>query len=55
MTQNDSSLAREREEHEIYMTADPTELPENAFRELAAVERSRPVMHPARESADVTP
>ncbi len=55
MTQNDSSLAREREEHEIYMTADPTELPENAFRELAADESYRPVMHPAREYAEVTP
>ncbi|MCI9608081.1 MAG: oligopeptide transporter, OPT family [Muribaculaceae bacterium] len=37
------------------MTADPTELPETAFRELAADETYRPVMHPARDYAEVTP
>lgn len=30
-------------------------LPENAFRELAADEEYRPIMHPARETREVTP
>ncbi|MCM1292894.1 MAG: oligopeptide transporter, OPT family [Bacteroides sp.] len=34
--------------------ADPVQLPENAFRELAADEDYRPVMHPAREYPEVT-
>ncbi|MDE6206406.1 MAG: oligopeptide transporter, OPT family [Muribaculaceae bacterium] len=34
---------------------DPIDLPENAFRELADDEEYRPVMHPAREYAEVTP
>ncbi|MDE6454030.1 MAG: oligopeptide transporter, OPT family [Muribaculaceae bacterium] len=34
---------------------DPVELPENAFRELAADEDYRPLMHPARDYAEVTP
>ena len=34
---------------------DPTELPDNAFRELAADEEYRPLMHPARDYAEVTP
>jgi len=34
---------------------DPTELPDNAFRELAAGEEYRPLMHPARDYAEVTP
>ena len=34
---------------------DPTELPENAFRQLAADEEYRPLMHPARDYAEVTP
>ena len=34
---------------------DPTNLPDNAFRELAADETYRPVMHPARDYAEVTP
>lgn len=42
-------------DQEIYSTADPAELPENAFRELAADEHYRPVMHPARDYAEVTP
>ena len=40
---------------EIYRDADPVELPENAFRELAADEHYRPLMHPARDYAEVTP
>ena len=34
---------------------DPIDLPENAFRELGADEEYRPMMHPAREYAEVTP
>ena len=34
---------------------DPVDLPENAFRELAADEEYRPLMHPARDYAEVTP
>lgn len=34
---------------------DPTELPENAFRELAAGEEYRPVMHPAHDYPEATP
>ena len=34
---------------------DPVEMPDNAFRELAADETYRPVMHPARDCAEVTP
>ncbi len=39
----------------VWQDADPAELPENAFRELAADEQFRPMMHPAREYAEVTP
>ncbi len=38
-----------------YADADPVELPENAFRELAADEHYRPIMHPTREYPEVTP
>lgn len=34
---------------------DPVDLPENAFKQLAADEEYRPVMHPARDYAEVTP
>lgn len=34
---------------------DPIDLPENAFTELGADEEYRPVMHPARDYAEVTP
>ncbi len=34
---------------------DPVEMPDNAFHELAADETYRPVMHPARDYAEVTP
>ncbi|MDE5687798.1 MAG: oligopeptide transporter, OPT family [Paramuribaculum sp.] len=37
------------------MNADPVELQDNAFRELAADEHYRPIMHPARDYAEVTP
>ena len=38
----------------IYAEGDPIELPENAFRELAADEHYRPIMHPARQYKEVT-
>ena len=34
---------------------DPIEIPDNAFRQLAEDETYRPVMHPARDYAEVTP
>lgn len=40
---------------DIYSTADPVELPENAFRELGADEQYRPLMHPAHDYKEVTP
>lgn len=40
---------------EMSAEADPVELPENAFRELAADEKYRPLMHPARNYPEVTP
>lgn len=50
---NDSKIPLDSKE--IYCDADPTELPENAFRELASDESYRPVMHPERDYAEVTP
>lgn len=50
---NDSKIPLDSKE--IYCDADPTELPENAFRELAPDESYRPVMHPERDYAEVTP
>lgn len=42
-------------QEEIYQNADPVELPENAFRELGEDEVYRPIMHPVRNYAEVTP
>ena len=42
-------------QEKIYSDADPVSMPENAFRELAADEHYRPVMHPARDYAEATP
>lgn len=39
----------------IDQTADPVQLPENAFRQLGADETYRPMMHPARQYPEVTP
>lgn len=39
----------------VYADADPAELPESAFRELAADETYRPLMHPARDYQEATP
>lgn len=50
---NDSKIPLDSKE--IYCDADPIELPENAFRELAPDESYRPVMHPERDYAEVTP
>ena len=44
-----------KQEDLLYQDADPVELPENAFRELAADETYRPVMHPARDYPETTP
>ena len=44
-----------QEEDIIYESADPVQLPENAYRELGEDEAYRPVMHPAREYREVTP
>jgi len=41
-------------EQEVYLDADPSEMPENAFRELGADETYRPVMHPAHDYPEVT-
>lgn len=40
---------------EVYEDADPIELLDNAFRELAADEHYRPVMHPAHDYPEATP
>ncbi len=53
MSENNQSVAQENDA--IYMDADPVQLPDNAFRELAADEHYRPVMHPAHDYAEVTP
>ena len=39
----------------IDQTADPVQLPENAFRQLGSDETYRPMMHPARQYPEVTP
>ncbi len=44
----------EKQNLEISPEADPVELPENAFRELAADETYRPLMNPARDYPEVT-
>lgn len=53
---NNIPPAEEAEIRDIEMSpeADPIELPENAFRELAADEQYRPLMHPARNYPEVT-
>lgn len=48
-------VSNKQMEEAIYRDADPVELPENAFRELAQDEEYRPVMHPAHDYAEVTP
>lgn len=41
-------------EQDVYLDADPSEMPENAFRELGADESYRPVMNPAHDYPEVT-
>lgn len=41
-------------EQNVYLDADPSEMPENAFRELGADESYRPVMNPAHDYPEVT-
>lgn len=48
-------INQEQVDREVYQDADPIQLPENAFRELAADETYRPLMHPARDYQEVTP
>lgn len=48
-------MQRNQKEVELVDSQDPTELPENAFRELADGEEYRPVMHPTRSYKEVTP
>lgn len=48
-------MSNKQMDEAIYRDADPVELPENAFRELGQDEEYRPVMHPARDYAEVTP
>lgn len=48
-------MADNREAKEVYMDADPLELPENAFRELGEDEVYRLIMHPAHDYPEVTP
>ena len=48
-------LQKESLPEEVYEDADPIELPDNAFRELAADEHYRPVMHPAHDYPEATP
>ncbi len=48
-------MTDEKLDREIYEDADPVSLPENAFRELAADEHYRPLMHPARNYPEATP
>ena len=48
-------MSDKQNKQEVYLDADPVELPENAFRELAADEQYRPLMHPARDYKEATP
>lgn len=50
--ENNNNINRQPED--TYLDADPTVLPENAFRELGEDEDYRPVMHPARNYPEVT-
>ena len=43
------------ENEPVIVDADPTGLPENAFRELNEGEEYRPVMHPTRQYKEATP
>ncbi len=47
--------ATNEQQKDLLRDADPTQLPENAFRELADGEEYRPVMHPTHNYPEVTP
>ncbi len=44
-----------KEQEDVNLNTDPTQLPENAFRELKEGEEYRPVMNPNRDYPEVTP
>ncbi len=48
-------MSEKLDKQEVYLDSDPIEMPENAFRELAADETYRPLMHPARDYKEATP
>ncbi|MDE5727889.1 MAG: OPT/YSL family transporter, partial [Duncaniella sp.] len=48
-------MSKKATPEEVWQDVDPAELPENAFRELGDDEQYRPIMHPARDYAEVTP
>lgn len=48
-------MSEKNNQQEVYLDSDPIEMPENAFRELAADETYRPLMHPARYYKEATP
>lgn len=47
--------ATNEQQKDLLRDADPTQLPDNAFRELADGEEYRPVMHPTHNYPEVTP
>ena len=48
-------MSKNQIDEPVYQDADPTEMPENAFRELGDNEHYRPIMHPAHDYPEVTP
>ncbi|MCM1519513.1 MAG: oligopeptide transporter, OPT family [Lachnoclostridium sp.] len=52
---NTFNLPSEHRYQQPIVDADPTEMPENAFRELGEDEEYRPVMHPAHDYSEATP
>ena len=48
-------MTQKQTDEAVYQEVDPTEMPENAFRELGDDEHYRPIMHPAHDYPEVTP
>lgn len=48
-------MTKKQTDEVVYQEVDPTEMPENAFRELGDDEHYRPIMHPAHDYPEVTP
>lgn len=48
-------MTQKQTDEVVYQEVDPTEMPENAFRELGDDEHYRPIMHPAHDYPEVTP